>query len=378
MKKFSTILGLILCTNLVLGTTLEPEKAICPDSTISWFDTTDKFVVACFGDGRIGCWKISDGKLISSGKIKDYSYTPSPQLALSKGTSNMLVVLDERDYWEGEDLYQSMTVYELPEFKISRTLRIKNMIGAYFCGITLDGNVVMNSFHSSAVSAYNLTTGKKTWRIEIDDHAPRGTAVSSDGAIIVRCDGQVITARSPKGVILWEKQNPKGVTLETPYTSGSGDHARSLFVFWRDTIESATEKQAFVAISPKDGQTSWERPGEYTELLQVSIDGKKQAFQLGGKVNISSLPRKTIVHVPAIAEEVDARFTTSGKRVLFLPALKTVKRNSEANTYTVGRTSDTMRVIDSSTGKEIYSFSLSLNTRETSNKSLKATDKPAP
>ncbi len=371
------MLGLILCARLVLGTTPVPRKTICPESTISWFDTTDKFVVACFGDGRIGCWKISDGKLISSGKIKDYSYT-NTQLALSKGTNSMLAVLDGSDIWDEDDHYHSMTVYELPEFKVSRTFRIKNMIGAYILGITLDENVVMNSFQTSVISAYNLTTGKEAWRIEIDDHAPWGTVVSSDGAIIVRCEMQVITARSPKGVILWEKQNPKGVTLEIPPMSGSGNHARNLFVFWRDTIESATEKQAFVAISPKDGQTSWERPGEYTELLQVSIDGKKQAFQLGGKVNISSLPRKTIVHVPAIAEEVDARFTTSGKRVLFLPALKTVKRNSEANTYTVGRTSDTMRVIDSSTGKEIYSFPLSLNTRETSNKSLKATDKPAP
>ncbi len=32
MKKLFMILGLILCTRLVLGTTPVPDEAICPDS----------------------------------------------------------------------------------------------------------------------------------------------------------------------------------------------------------------------------------------------------------------------------------------------------------------------------------------------------------
>lgn len=339
---------------------------------VAWIDATNNHVVYCWGDGTVRSldtkqWKerylfrLNEYKIYQSGLFLCLK-ADKPLFACMSGNLKLSIYNYQTGEtlwnWNNPDAHQS---YRGIGFSNDGKLYylIREGQGIFF--FDAESGFPTNYFmHSSACSYHGIT--------------------SAENYIIIQ-EGGKFKGLSTEDKIVWEEEQ---LLLQSYSRTFSYPYFLDLFnpllkplgtsdVF---LLSQGTGEKGLAALCLLDGSILWKEnlPAEY--LLAVTPDRQTQAYWKDGSVYISHWPNAGAVKVqpfdikPLDGETVnhsnrevynrtsDAAFTPDGKYLLTLPTLDIDHIDRETSIRHLSRKSNTLFVIDVSTGIAIQEIHL--------------------
>ena len=326
---------------------------------IVWFGVSDSALVACRADGLVTCWRIPDGRLIATFKIK--GYTPTNRiLALSNTASPLLGI-----YGMTEDGAVVLTILDASTGKERGRITGAKSDDIWGLGFDSTGKHLFYFTYTYSDLRRNMlcvSIENKGVKWQVDGHWWwfERTQVFSGGQRIATSRGGHLVTKNTRGDTVWKKAYAKRSYFEPVIGRAINQPSHRLLVCYVSDLTSGEGK--FIGMD-NAGVVAWtKRQTPYHSLLAVSTGGGKQAFETDGHIVVTSLPSKTEVRLESRAP-ADVRFTPNGKYVVTLPALQRRERewtpkNDALGSIVFRRESNTIRIHDVTTGKQLHSWSL--------------------
>lgn len=342
-----------------LGISFIPEKLI-DKNEICNFDVVDNYFVYSYSDGTVCILDFNTGKIKSSFMLKNYDFEYS--FNISKTSKHILAVYSG-ELWKGDDLYGTVTFYDLLEGKKIRTIRLENGLALEGLGFSADGKyfycLATLNWH---IYCIDVKSGKIIWRSDIEDYLSNGSMYIRAEDIYIRADGisyvgfndsNAVAVFDKDGKELWSNTMNGYIAFPAQQPKEPSD---VLMLIIRDE-----KKQDRIAeMSLKDGSIIWKRGVEYDSIRATTQDKKTQAIYINGHMCISHFPDNKIIEIPEIMENCDAVFTQDGTKLFCLPKLETtiVDKEHFGPAFQFKRNSNILRIVDCNTGKIVKEFEL--------------------
>lgn len=339
-KNIFVIVFICIFINNVYGAkdVIGARKNVQEDEVV-WFDTTENSIIAVWADGTVGGWDF-DGHYLSSFQIPNYSVNGS-----------MLKLAQDKKPYFVHAFENRISIYNPENWSIVKDVNTSESISNFVFVPVADGGKLAFANAFGKIKCIDIKTDKREWEATVDDVYGNVLILPEQGIYILSSELGIV-AKDTKGNELWKKEIPQDHYSEIYFDYLNEQKA----VFFSADFNSDNDK--YTAINLSTGSTLWtENSYEYWALRAVSEDYKKQVWQDSNDINIVLLPSKKAIKVEGISEPIDAVFAPEGKGVLvILPQFKVLAETKES--YTLGRKSAEIKVVDVNTGKTIKKFQL--------------------
>jgi hypothetical protein len=355
-----TTLGVFLTQSQAID--IAPPTCRYHPEEVLWFSVAHSNVVAVLGNGLVGVWDFRSGGLQIQCRLasNDMRY-PGQRLALSRGQRKTLAAVTDRERFVDGKIAVAVSVCELFEGSKPMDCWVELIGPANHGFVGLSPMLVLAQHPPLDALVVGMDTGSDAllWRSKSEDDVQTGTIVLADGQCYVNfCRDLRLRARDRAGKLVWERAVPEGKFAEP----GFWPHNPGLpYVVVYESDAEGSRPGQLLALSARGGITIWRKEdGLFGSLRAVSDDGKKQAFFLHGKLEITHLPAQLVTPAAKLNENHDAVFSGDGRCLLCLPTLVTVSENKADNSYLVARRSKVLSVVDAETGKMLKAFPLTV------------------
>ena len=338
---------------------VQPEY-LYDKNEIMWFDASNEVFVLCLGDGTIVCRDVQTGGLLSRFKLKDYRYGSNDHVELVLSGSQHprlacidevpLIRCDEDESDETGKLVDVVTFYDVRQGKVVGSSRERQYEVAMVSGKRFSEDGKYFTYQVGEVPNYQVAVdvekSKTEWRLPTDKY--RQVQMWPELGLFTSIESIKVTAYDRSKKEVWKREfSPSVKSLEWSCIQPKGSYM---------IIEG---ERNILCLSSKDGKTIWQAVREKGMILTaVASAGKPQAFRQSGHFWFAFLPDSQKVIVKEINEKDEGVFARNGKEYLSLPELTEIKENKKANTVTIARKSQILRIFDTETGKLLRQFDL--------------------